>query len=78
MRPKPASGTEIACGPRSNTEGWLVYNRPLQLPPPLLCSSWGAVPVFSITTSTASFTRRTFSSNPTALAPTRSGPGAVG
>ena len=77
MLAKPASGTATACGPRSNADGRDVYSRPIQLPPWLLCSSWGPVPVFSITTSTASRTRRTFSSIAAGFT-TRTGPGLFG
>ncbi|MGA1304492.1 MAG: hypothetical protein ACO3ZD_10675 [Cyanobium sp.] len=59
----PASGNATAWGPRSSTAGWEVVSRPSQLVPWLVCSSWGALPAFSITTSTPSRTRRTFRSS---------------
>jgi hypothetical protein len=66
----PASGRATAWGPRSNTAGLEVVSRPSQLPPWFVCSSWGALPVFSITTSTPSRTRRTLSSIGSALGET--------
>ncbi|MFM7269579.1 MAG: hypothetical protein ACKOZT_13510 [Cyanobium sp.] len=60
---RPASGSDRRCGPWRRVVGVLTSNRPSQLEPRVVCSSWGAAPTPAITTSTALLVRRSFISS---------------
>ena len=68
---RPTSGSDRRWGPTRNTAGMAVYSCPCHTEPLLPCCSWGAGPVPSITSSTASGRRRTLSCKDALPASTR-------